>query len=41
MKAMGKGFDKTYQPDQAKTDLYQRRYQRYKDLGAFIAGKSK
>lgn len=41
MKAMGQGFDKTYHPDQSKTALYQKRYQRYKDLGAFIAGKNK
>jgi L-ribulokinase len=37
MAAMGQGFDKTYQPDHSKTELYQKRYQRYKELGAFIA----
>lgn len=41
MQAMGQGFDKTYEPDQTKTGLYQKRYQRYKELGAFIAGQSK
>jgi len=41
MEAMGQGFDKTYQPDASKTDLYQERYQRYKELGAFIAANQR
>jgi L-ribulokinase len=41
MEAMGQGFDKTYKPDPSKTDLYQKRYQRYKDLGEFIAGNKR
>lgn len=39
MQAMGRGFDKTYNPDPAKTELYQKRYQRYKQLGSFIAAE--
>ena len=38
MHAMGQGFDKTYHPDPSKTEVYQKRYERYKDLGAYIAG---
>jgi L-ribulokinase len=41
MEAMGQGFDKTYQPDPSKTELYQKRYQRYKELGAFIAANKR
>jgi len=36
MKAMGQGFDKTYYPDKTKTEIYNRRYNRYKKLGTFI-----
>lgn len=41
MEAMGQGFDRTYEPDGSKTELYQKRYQRYKDLGAFIAANKR
>jgi L-ribulokinase len=37
MEAMGQGFDKTYQPDRWKAAVYHKRYQRYKELGAFMA----
>ena len=36
MKAMGQGFDMTYQPDKSKTEIYKKRYDRYKKLGTFI-----
>ncbi len=36
MQAMGQGFDKEYHPDQAKTDLYKKRYLQYKKLADFI-----
>ena len=40
MQAMGQGFDQTYMPDPSKTGLYQQRYQRYKELGEFIASRN-
>lgn len=40
MQAMGQGFDAEYIPDPAKTALYNKRYQRYKKLGDFIAQQS-
>lgn len=36
MEAMGQGFDVEYKPDASKTALYNKRYQRYKELGNFI-----
>lgn len=36
MNAMGQGFDAEYVPDAAKVPVYEKRYQRYKSLGAFI-----
>ena len=36
MKAMGQGFDITYHPDKSKTEIYRKRYDRYKKLGTFI-----
>lgn len=36
MDAMGQGFDTTYQPDPSKIGLYEKRYQNYTQLGAFI-----
>lgn len=35
MKKMGQGFEKTYTPDPSVAAHYQKRYQRYKELGAF------
>ena len=37
MKAMGQGFDTVYHPDQNKAAIYSKRYERYQQLGAFIA----
>jgi L-ribulokinase len=37
MAAMGQGFDLTYNPDPAKTEIYNQRYQQYKKLGEFIS----
>ncbi len=36
MNAMGQGFDANYTPDPAKVTIYQKRYQKYTELGAFI-----
>jgi L-ribulokinase len=36
MQAMGQGFDVTYYPDKTKTEIYTKRYDRYKKLGTFI-----
>ena len=36
MQAMGQGFDTTYYPDKTKTEIYTKRYERYKKLGTFI-----
>lgn len=36
MDAMGQGFDETYQPDTARNSIYEKRYQQYSKLGAFI-----
>ena len=36
MNAMGQGFDTEYSPDPVKAAIYQKRYQNYTELGAFI-----
>jgi L-ribulokinase len=36
MNAMGQGFDAHYSPDPAKVPVYEKRYKRYTQLGAFI-----
>jgi L-ribulokinase len=36
MNAMGQGFDAEYHPDPAKVPVYEKRYERYKQLGGFI-----
>jgi L-ribulokinase len=36
MDAMGQGFDNEYKPNKASTEVYQKRYQRYKSLGVFV-----
>jgi L-ribulokinase len=36
MNAMGQGFDKEYHPDKKNVGYYDRRYQQYQKLGAFI-----
>jgi L-ribulokinase len=36
MNAMGQGFDMEFKPDASKNALYQKRYQKYKALGAMI-----
>ena len=41
MEAMGQGFDLTYKPKAAPAAIYKRRYEKYKILGEFIAGKPK
>ncbi|MBI3717702.1 MAG: ribulokinase [Sphingobacteriales bacterium] len=36
MKAMGQGFDAEYHPDPALVPVYQKRYEKYKEVGAFM-----
>lgn len=36
MKAMGQGFDTIYYPDDTRTAIYTKRYERYQALGRFI-----
>lgn len=36
MKAMGQGFERTYQPRPEMVAIYAKRYQQYKALGAFV-----
>jgi L-ribulokinase len=36
MQAMGQGFDLFYEPDAALVPIYQKRYEQYQKLGAFI-----
>jgi L-ribulokinase len=36
MEAMGQGFDATYQPDEKKSAVYNKRYQKYMELGGFL-----
>ncbi|MFL5789108.1 MAG: ribulokinase [Flavisolibacter sp.] len=40
MRSMGQGFDKEYIPDPKKSELYNKRYQRYLKLGSFIENHS-
>ena len=40
MTAMGQGFDREFYPDPTRTDIYKKRYLRYKELGNFISQKS-
>jgi len=41
MAAMGSGFDKEYTPNKQNAELYEKRYQRYKELGEFVEEQSK
>ncbi len=41
MNAMGQGFDATYDPDTSKVEFYNKRYDRYKELGNFIEQQNK
>lgn len=36
MDAMGQGFDAVYEPNQQLVDIYQKRYEKYKEIGTFI-----
>ncbi len=40
MQAMGQGFDTQYSPDTAKAAIYEKRYQKYTELGLFIEQKT-
>ncbi|CAN5636988.1 ribulokinase [soil metagenome] len=39
MIAMGQGFDAEYFPDKTKVEIYRKRFDKYKALGAFVEGK--
>jgi L-ribulokinase len=39
MNAMGQGFDLNYKPDKNKTQLYERRYRKYRELGSMIESR--
>ncbi len=41
MNAMGQGFDVTYYPGETKKEIYQKRYERYRQLGNFIEQNTK
>lgn len=40
MAAMGQGFEAEYHPDAAKVNTYEKRYQKYSELGAYIEQKT-
>jgi L-ribulokinase len=40
MQAMGSGFDTEYFPNDSKVEIYQKRYQKYKQTGAFIESQT-
>ncbi len=40
MNAMGQGFEITYTPDPLKINIYEKRYRKYTELGAFIEQQS-
>ena len=40
MSAMGQGFDMEYKPNQQLVDVYQKRYEKYKEIGAFIEAQT-
>lgn len=40
MAAMGQGFDMEYQPNPSLVDIYQKRYEKYKEFGAFIENQT-
>jgi len=40
MEAMGSGFDAEYFPNASKVEIYQKRYQKYKQTGAFIESQT-
>jgi L-ribulokinase len=40
MNAMGQGFDAEYRPDPIKVPIYEKRYQKYTELGDFIEQQS-
>jgi len=40
MQAMGTGFEKEYHPNRSLSEVYEKRYQRYKALGDFIESRS-
>ncbi len=40
MKAMGQGFDAVYEPNAALVPIYQKRYEKYKTMGAFLEAQT-
>lgn len=41
MQAMGQGFDAEYHPNPDRVAVYQHRYEKYKEVGAFMEGQTK
>ena len=41
MKAMGQGFDAEYHPNPDRVAVYQHRYEKYKEVGAFMEEQTK
>ncbi|MBK8089750.1 MAG: ribulokinase [Chitinophagaceae bacterium] len=41
MKAMGQGFDAEYQPNPERVAVYQKRFEKYKEVGAFMEEQTK
>ena len=41
MEAMGQGFDLQYEPDKRRTEVYAKRYGRYRSLAAYLEGTSR
>ncbi len=39
MAAMGQGFDAEYKPNKKNTEMYEKRYEKYKTLGKFVESK--
>jgi L-ribulokinase len=40
MAAMGQGFDMEYEPNTSLVDVYEKRYQKYQEIGGFIESQS-
>ena len=41
MNAMGHGFDSIYQPDPSRVAIYEKRFEKYKEIGQFLGQKRK
>lgn len=41
MKAMGQGFDAEYRPNPERVAVYQKRFEKYKEVGVFMEEQTK